>query len=190
MTKRDVADLILLWMALTLFVALLTAFVTFGAYIGMKENEYADKTTAICFQSIHFVFLIIMNYILFFKREWILKYVLPTKSSSAEMNIPEGLTALSSYAFWIRMFGIFTFLTSFVAFFSHLVIDVASHRRIIPGTFWMMKSGTALVATLMALFIIWKSDWIGRKLGGKKLSNHGLESTGAPPTAGTPETHP
>ncbi|MGD9687458.1 MAG: hypothetical protein AB7U43_10850 [Desulfobacter sp.] len=25
---------------------------------------------------------------------------------------------------------------------------------------------------------------------GKRMSNHGLESTGAPPAAGTPETHP
>jgi uncharacterized membrane protein len=170
MTKRDVADLILLWMALTLFMALLAAFVTFGAFIGMKENEYTDKTIAICFQSIHFVILIFINYMLFLKREWILNVVL-SKASSVEINIPEGIMALSSYAFWIRLFGIFTFLTSSIAFFSHLVMDISTNRRFAPGTFWMMQSGAALVAALLALLVIWKSDWIAHKLGGNKLSN-------------------
>ena len=189
MTKRDVADLILLWMAIVLFFALLASFLALGAIIGMRNNEYTDKSTAILFQIIQFVVLIFVNYLLFFKRNLILDLTF-RDAEDTQMLVPDESSALTSYAFWIRLIGIYIFLTSFVALFSSLVMDVSTRRPYSIFSFGMIKSGTALISTIIAIVIIRKSEWISRILGGHNSSNHGLESTGAPPAAGTPETHP
>ncbi len=177
MTKRDIADIILVWMAITFIIALLTSLVAVGAIIGMPKNEYATKSVAIIFQIIHFAALLCLNYVLLFKRSWILDAIFPN-AQETEISIPAGLTSLISYGFWIRLIGIFTFLTSGIDFFSRLVMDLATHRKFVTGTYWMLQSGTALVSAILAVIVIWKADWIAQQVGKIGSSNKASEAIG------------
>lgn len=176
MTKRDIADIALVWMGLSLLLALLTSFVTLGTIMGMpdEQSQYMTKSVATTFQIIHLIVLIGVNYVIFFQRSVILNLVFP-KSEEKEASVPESLSALGSYAFWIRLLGIFTFLTSGTKFFSQLVMELAAKRQIQFGSFWMIKSGTQLVSALLALLIIWKADWIAGKLERLKPSNQKVD---------------
>ena len=171
-TKRDIADIALVWMGLSLLLALLTSFVTLGTIIGMtdEQSQFMTKSVATTFQSLHLIVLIGVNYVIFFKRAIILNLVFPN-SEQKEASVPESLSALGSYAFWIRLLGIFTFLTSGTRFFSQMVMELATKRQFQFGSFWMIKSGTQLVSAVLALLIIWKADWISDKLGKIKSSN-------------------
>jgi hypothetical protein len=171
-TKRDIADIVLVWMAISFLLALLTSIVTLGTWIGMTDeaNKFTDKSVAVVFQLLHILVLLFLNYILLFKRSLILSLIVPD-GREKNVSIPPGLSVLASYSFWIRLLGIFTFLTSGISFFSHLVMDVATHHKFITGTYWMLQSGTALLSALLAIVVIWKADWIAKILGKLGSSN-------------------
>ena len=166
MTKRDVADIVLVWMAITFILAFFASILSLGVYLGMTDEamKYTERWTSILFQTLHCLLLLFVNYVLIFKRALILNLVFPVTCEKT-LSIPDGLDVLASYGFWIRLIGIFTFLTSATNFFSQLAIELAVKRRIDHGAFWMIRSGQELLAVIVALFIIWKADWIAETLG-------------------------
>jgi len=172
MTKRDIADIVLVWMAVSFVLALLKSILTLGAFLGMTDEamQYTAKTTAVTFQVIHLLFLVFLNYFLLFKRSLVLSIVFPD-GREKELSMPAGLAALASYSFWVRLFGISIFLTSSIAFLGRLVTDLASNRRLVGDPIWIMQSGSQLVSAILAVLVIWKADWIAEKLEKKESSN-------------------
>jgi hypothetical protein len=150
MTKRDIADIVLVWMAVSFILALLTSIVTLGSIIGMPEEQtkWMTRSVAVAFQIAHLLVLLFLNYLLLFKRPLILDLVFPD-GNQKEVDVPVGLAVLTSYAFWIRLLGIFTFLGSGTGFLGHLVTDLAAKRQFASGAFWMMQSGSQLVSALL-----------------------------------------
>lgn len=181
MTKRDVADIVLVWMAVSFLLALLHSIVNLGVLIGMTDeaSKFTDKSVAVVFQFLHILVLVFLVYILLFKRSLVLSLIVPDGREKS-VSIPSGLSVLASYPFWIRLFGIFIFLTQGISFFSHLVMDVASHQRFFTGSYWMLQSGMALVSAMLALVVIWKADWIAAKLEKLGLPSQPLETIDAP----------
>ena len=181
MTKRDIADIVLVWMAISFLLALLTSLVTLGAYIGMTDeaNKYRDKATAMVFQLLHIGALLFLNYVLLFKRSIILSLVVPD-GREKQVVIPPGLTVLTSYTFWIRLFGIFTFLSSGIHFVGRLATDVAVKREFVARSFWMYNTGTELISTVLAAIVIWRADWIAGRIGKIGSSNQASHATSEP----------
>lgn len=169
MTKRDVADIVLVFIAVSFIMSLITSIVTLGIYIGMTQEalQYMNKSTAIGFQVIQIVVLLLLNYVLLFKRSRLLIILFPD-GKDKELSIPSGLESLTHYVFWIRIFGFFTFLSSGVHFFSRLASDVSSNPKFVTSFFWVHSSGAELISSVMGLFIIYKAEWIVQKIGKNK----------------------
>ena len=125
--------------------------------------RYTDKSTAIVVSVIYTLALLFLNYILLFKRAPILSLVFPD-GKDKELSVPSGLVTLTSYAFWIRLFGIFTFLTSGIHFLGRFTMNVALKRAFVAASFWKYDAGAELVSALLAIIVIWKADWIAAKL--------------------------
>lgn len=180
MTKRDVADIVLVWMAVSFLMTLLHGIVNLGVLIGMTDeaSKFTDKSVAVVFQFLHILVLVFLVYILLFKRSLVLSLIVPDGREKS-VSIPSGLSVLASYPFWIRLFGIFIFLTQGISFFSHLVMDAASHQRFFTGSYWMLQSGTALVAAMLALVVVWKADWLAAKLERLGSSRQASEDSAA-----------
>jgi len=170
-TKRDIADIVLVWMTISFLFMLLTSIITLGSIIGLhgEEAKLITKPVAITFQIIQIVVLMVVNYILVFKRHLVLDIVFP-QAGEKVMAVPDGLITLTSYGFWIRMLGIFTFLSSGTEFLSELISDVAITRDFMNGI-WMLKSGSKMISAIISLLIIWKADWLAEKLGGTGSAN-------------------
>jgi len=166
MTKRDVADIAAVWMTVAFITAFVQAVITIGVYIGMTDEfmQHTNRSTAILFQLIAVFILGLVNYALLFKREHLLGIVFPN-SSDKEVSVPDGLSILTSYGFWIRLFGIFTFLSSGTQLIGRLAIDLSINSFNYAGKFWMHGSGALFVSTVLAALIIWKADWIANILG-------------------------
>ena len=171
MTKRDVADITLVWMAVAFVMAFVQALITIGSIIGMTDDamQFTDRGTAITFQAIALLVLGFVNYMLIFKRGILLSIVFP-RAEDKELSVPEGLTVLTSYGFWIRLLGIFTLLQSGTKFLGRLSMDIAANKQFVSKTFWMHSSGALFISTMLAGLVIWKADWIASKVGATKPS--------------------
>jgi hypothetical protein len=165
MTKRDIADIVLVWMAISFILALLTSILTLGAILGIPDEQSKFMTTsvAIVFQVLHLLVVAFLIYILLFKRNFVLNIVFPD-AKGKELSISEGLTALASYKFWIRLLGIFTLLSSGIAFFADLVSGFGVNRQFVIDSFWKVKTFPHIVSAILAFIVIWKADWIANRL--------------------------
>ena len=192
LTKRDIVDIVLVGIAFWFLLQLLTSLATWGLYIGMKEGAetYMDKTVAVVFQSLHFLALLVLNYILLFRRRWILSLIVPD-GSEKEVAIPAGLSVLASYGFWIRLLGIFILLSSSIRFLARLAMDLAAEPKFTVRPSWIFGSGTELVSAVLAAIVVWKADWIADKLGKLGSSRRACQPSsgsapGAPPAGKEP----
>ena len=137
--------------------------------------QYTDRSTAVTCQVVNILALLLLNYVLLFKRTVILSLVFPD-GGDREVSIPSGLSAIASYAFWIRLLGIFTFLSSGTRFLGRLSMDIADTSQFVAQAFWMHRSGEHLVSTVLAAVVIWKADWIADKLGKQESSDKNIDS--------------
>ncbi len=172
MTKRDIADIVLVWMAMSFVLALVTGIVTLGAYIGMPDeaSKYTDKWTAVGFEVLYIWVLAFLCYILLFKRSPILSLIVPD-GTAKELSIPASLAVLTSYAFWVRLFGLFTFLSAGIRCFSRLSMDVARNPEFAGPRSWMISSGVEGVSAILGIVVMWKADWIAGRVAGIGSSN-------------------
>jgi len=176
-TKRDIADIVLVWMAVSFILVLLTSILTLGLLIGMPDEQSKNITgpVAVLFQVLHLLAVAFLTYILLFKRNLVLDKVFPD-AAGKDVPISDGLSALTSYAFWVRLLGIFTLLSSGIAFVADLVTGLGMNRQFVVDSFWLIKTGPEMVSAFLAFLVIWKADWIATRLehlGSSNRSNAG-----------------
>jgi hypothetical protein len=183
MTKRDIGDIVLVWMAVSFLMSLLTSIYTLGTLVGMTQEakQYIEKSVAVPFKIFEIIVLLFLNYVLLFKRSLILSLVFPD-GKEKEISVPSGLTVLTFYAFWIRLLGIFTFLSSGIRFIGRLTLNVSANLPYVDVAglswmSWMYRSGVdELVSVILAAFVIWKADWIAERIGKIGSSNKASEA--------------
>ena len=166
MTKRDIADIVLVCMAVYLILTLLTSILTLGSIIVMHDeiSKFMTTSVAVIFQVLHLLVVAFLIYILLFKRNFVLNIVFPD-AEVKELSVSEGLTGLTSYVFWIRLLGIFILLSSGIGFFADLASGFAMHRQSVIDSFWKAQTlFPHIVSTILAFIAIWKADWIASRL--------------------------
>ena len=173
LTKYDVADLVLVFVAVRFLFSLVSSIASASVFLWMKGGNYANQNTPAAVHLVYPLLLCIVNYILFFKRPALIRTIFP-HSEEVEINLTDGLTILTQYSFWIRLTGIVILLHSGIDLFSSLATSLGltavgnhSWQYIVPK----------LVSTILALWVLWKADWIAEK----------VKSIG---TAGRPPTQP
>lgn len=178
MTKRDIADIVLVGMAVSFLMSLFTNIITLGAWVGMTDEakQYAEKSVLVTFQILQIVALLFLNYILLFKRSPLLSLVFPD-GNDKEVTVPSSLTVLTSYVFWIRLLGIFTCLSSGIQFIGRFAMDVGFKRQFFSPRDCMQSSGVDLLSAILAAIVIWKAHWIAERLGKMGSSNKASETT-------------
>ena len=175
MTKRDLADIVLVAMAISFLVFLLTSLVSFGTDIAQtnEADKYMDKSIAVAFEALKLLVLVLLNYLLLFKRSLILALVVPDGDKS--LAIPDGLEALTSYAFWIRLIGLYLFLTCGIEFIGYLGAALAA-KNDFPH-FWPFLVNPAFVGVkaICGLLLIGRAEWLARllRLGGQGKTKRG-----------------
>jgi hypothetical protein len=175
MTKRDIADIMLVGMIFWLLFQFLIGVISIVVSLGMPQSmelrnagpfnaAYVNMGAATAFNAVYVLVVLALSYILVFKRLAILSFLFPD-GQEKEFSVPSGMESLASYGFWIRLFGIFLFLSYGIKFFGSLTADVAMDWQFNAGVrLWAMTSGPMLLSTILAGVIVWKADWIAEKL--------------------------
>ena len=173
-TKRDIADIVLVVMAISFVLALSRSIFSLGYAAGNSDDLF--KGASITCHVANILLLLFVNYALLFKRSLILAIVFPD-GRDKELIVPEGLTALTSYSFWIRLFAVFFFLKSLVSLVSQLIRDLIINAKFPDGSFAWNSCMYSLVSVVLTTIIIWKSDWIATKIENIKSSNQSNKPT-------------
>lgn len=189
MTKRDVADLVLVWVALRFIIIFIGQLVTVGTLLFAQEGPYGkftNKALAVPLQIFYVVVLLVGAWILLFKRKAILDLLFPD-SDAKIVKLSAEAHLLTDYSFWIKLLGLWIAISSAITFISKGMIQIGFKREFVPTQFSWAENGHYLVATILALLVIWKSKQIAawvEKIGSSKKQTHTInDEQDTPPSA-------
>lgn len=187
MTKRDLADIVLAAIGITFIPTLLQAISGFAFYLGINDYgaEYTNKVNAIFFSTFHVVVFSGMCYVLLFKRHVVLD-ALHLEEGGRSAPIPESLVFVASYAFWIRLIGVYMFLRAGTDFLGMLTVTLASKDTHSIAFLNGRSTWQLFVVAVLSLVIIAKADHLGRFIQ-RKASQPVGESEASTTTSPEPE---
>lgn len=172
-TKRDIADVALVWIAATFVFGFLGSLATTTHYFGVA-GRYQSLFPGIIFQGIRLVAYAAICWALLFRRDLVLDRLFPN-ADSVVLPDASGLQALVSYAFWIRMFGVFTFLKSSIGLIGPLMSVVSVNDEFRFTSIDRAQIIISFVAALLSLVIVRKADWISKILIPGKSSTKSID---------------
>jgi len=168
MTKRDVADIAIVWVGLRSVVSFLSSLAYTLGFVfvdGPSNMEWGATLPLFVLQN---VVQFVVTFVLLFRRRCILDLLFPL-AGQTEINISAGCAALTDLAFWIRLSGTFLFLSAFVEAFTHLSsINRIWRPDLFPDTMFWQAMVPRLVAVVLPILIVWQADRIAalmNKLG-------------------------
>lgn len=182
MTKRDIADIALVWILASVLISLLTQMAMLASYLGAKValSHLVDLAEFLGFEGLLLIVLLLLSYVLLFRRAMVLSFLFPN-AQEKEIAIPTGLESLASFAFWVRLFGTFEFLSYGIQLVGRFAMAAAVATDSSDG--WQLSSPcvvNAIVLPLTGLIvsaaIIWKADWLAEKL--TRLGGSGDKASG------------
>jgi hypothetical protein len=179
MTMRDIADIVLVVVGFTVFIRLLSSLFSLGigAIMSSPEVQLYKKSNIpiVLIQTSYILILWGCVLFLFMKRNTLLNLLFP-KAEKKAIDLIGSARALADYAFWIRLVAVIIFLSSGIAFISHLVSEIIRSKReptFRYTSFWWAEGIPGLVSFILAIVVIWKANEISQflhRLGGRKIS--------------------
>lgn len=178
-TKRDIADISLVWIAFH-FIPYLFNYAIHALFSLFKpappasvftypiENKWFQLSISLgqfCVMAAFFWFLL-------FKRHIILNRLFPDSETKTLDLHDDSAVKLTDYSFWITIFGLFTAIQSGIKFISGTLRCIDTDKRI--GVFFqnMWKYNSMhILAVVLAVAVIWKANSIATMLNHTKTQN-------------------
>ena len=101
------------------------------------------------------------------------------KQTIAEQNGEKNISISGKLSFWIKLIGIYYFVTSFSKVIANLPGISAIRAEYVSNTYWWNQTGTYLIALIVSLILIFKSQRI-EQLINKSTNNKSLSSSSNP----------
>lgn len=165
MTKRDIADIVLVWVVFSTLFHFLTSLVPLLAWAVLPpgSTEAKNVIATFGFMTIYVLVLLLLCYLLLFKRAAILSFLFPD-AGEKELSIPAGMDALVSYAFWLRLFGVYICISSAISFFGYLATSAVMDWQFGNTGWYLRNSMPSLISAVLAGLVVWKAEWIAAKV--------------------------
>jgi len=167
MTKRDTADIAIVWMGLSFLLSFLSSIAFFLARVFTDETPNFVWGAPLALTLFQIVVMFLMTFVLLFKRRCVLDLLFPL-AGQTEMAVSDGCAALTELAFWIRLFGTFTLIEAVIKLVANLAqYFPAKHSTLGVGFVWTTVT-PSLMTIPLALLAVWQADRIAalmNKLG-------------------------
>jgi hypothetical protein len=171
MTKRDIADIALVWVILSCIFRLINYCISLGNVLVIYDDglhSLSGRNQVIFTNIITIILSIVIIWILTSKRIQILDYFFPGAEETGLILKGEAII-LTNYSFWIKLLGIFYLISSIITDLPNLLKILF---YLIPKTSIENNSSTSLIevkygffSIFLSIIVIWKADWIGEVLG-------------------------
>jgi hypothetical protein len=179
MTKRDIADIVLVWMGLSFAHSFLNNLAFLLARIFTEETPTFDWGPSLALSLFQIVVVFLMTFILLFKRYCVLNLVFPL-ASQTEITVSDSCAALTDLSFWIRLLGTFTLIQSFIKVFATLASHIKALEMPQFGSKFIWSSVIPpLVSIPIAILVVWQANRIASILNKLGKSNKWLENIDA-----------
>lgn len=166
-TKYDIADLLLVCLCVSYIPMVFIMFFMQAAMMAQEipHRAFTDGTffTIAFFQFGYYFVACIVLYFLIIKRKPIIK-MLFRESETKELSIPDGLTILVHYSFWIRLSGIMMMLREGTNLIKWITSEVLFSQIEERQTHLFATNFKSAIGIGLGLLIIWKADWIAEKV--------------------------
>ena len=166
-TKYDIADVLLVCLCVS-YIPMV--FVMFFMQIGIVMQDMTDLNFAdgrflimVSFQSGYLFVVCAIMYFLILKRKPIINFFF-RESESKELTIPDGLTILIQYSFWIRLSGILMMLREGTNLIQWISAEFMKSQMDERQMNFLSLTLQAFVGIIVGLLVIWKADWIAEQV--------------------------
>jgi len=171
-TKRDIADISLVWIAFSFVPYLFNYANTTLFYLFQPESsniifstpaisKWVQFFASFCQLGIMAAFL----WFLLFKRNLILNFLFPNSEDKTLELSADSTEKLTDYSFWIKIFGLYLGLHSGIQLISNL-FRVFGTNRAGEGyfTFIWSRCGAYIISFVLSVVVIWKAREIAKFL--------------------------
>jgi len=172
LTKRDITEIIFIWMGLSFLTLFFYDLGAIGQVVTQLRYIQTGSTgislwPMVGVQVVHALLSLLLIYVFLFRHSTLLTWITPD-GPSKEVVLPTGLITLTSFAFWIRLFGIYTLFSGSIKLISGLGARVPFLSAHFSGGQLIFYVASEILTILIGIFMIAKADWLGDKLGGSK----------------------
>jgi len=176
-TKRDIADISLVWIALH-FVPWLLNHAVYAIYTiceFFRQTAMAPvsqisrqvfstgfgKGSSVFIGVGQFCVLAAFFWFLLFKREYVLNCLFPNSDQKTLALSPDSAMRLTEYSFWITLFGLFTGIHAGINLISNLTRALGVHNNSMGhfAYFWSL-CGLHIVSVILSALVLWKAEKI------------------------------
>jgi hypothetical protein len=176
-TKRDIADISLVWIALH-FVPWLLNHAVYAIYAvceflrptaeapgpqGFSQVNIGVFSNGLSVFNIvgQFCVLAAFFWFLLFKREYILDRLFPNSDEKTLALSPDSAMRLTEYSFWITLFGLFTGIHAGINLISNLTRVLGGHNNSMGHFAWFWSlCGLHIVSVILSALVLWKAEKI------------------------------
>ena len=173
-TKRDIADVSLVWIAFHFIPYLFNYAIYALVYLWQPDRPDSLFTTAAnskWFQFFsyfgQFCVMAIFFWFLLFKRNLILNLLFPGSEDKALELSGDSAEKLTDYSFWITLFGLFTAIHSGIKFLSEIPRCIDKSIGVFFQNIWQNES-VDIIAFVLAVVVILKAKNIASMLNRTK----------------------
>ncbi len=173
-TKRDIADISLVWLAFRFIPYLFNYAISVIVSLSLlKPSNTLFTTEASRYQFIaaisQFCIMAAFFWFLLFKRDIVLNRLFPGSEDKALELSGDSTEKLTDYSFWITIFGLFTAIGSGIKCISGIprCIDPNMGIDVFFQNLWHYQSEN-IFALALAVFVIWKAKSIASMLNRTK----------------------
>jgi len=172
MTKRDIADIVLVVVGFIFILRFLQSFVHIEGILSTPNSEHFNRSLMFQLYLINLLILFIVSCLVLFKRDKIINLIFP-QADGIKITMGKEFAKFSEHTFWIKLVGIIQFLFSCTKFVANLVTAIPVRGEWISSFFWWNRAGPEIISAILAIMVIWKAEWIAKfieKIGqpGKK----------------------
>ena len=166
-TKYDVADILVVCFCIS-YVPTIVMMFSFQATSLLQESTYLETISSQLLLTLLFQFGcccvgVFLLYLLIVRRAPLIRKIFP-ESETKEITIPEGLSLLTQYNFWIRLSGITMILREGIRLIQGASMEIARSQMDEHAFSFIIPISQPFVGVVLALLIIWKADGIAAKL--------------------------
>jgi len=168
MVKKEILHIVVIAFGLYFFMTFLFSISGVGYAISMKEMEQISRGSQILWASLNSILLLVLAFIFLLKNDFIIDLLISKENAeSAGLNGAE--SAIGRLSFWIRLIGLYYFVSAFSSVLAQLPSIFSFKFGYTSQSFWWNQTGSHLIALLVSVVLVLKSEKIERILN--KIDN-------------------
>lgn len=167
MSRHEILRTICIATGIYYLIAFIMGLSTFGIVYSMEENEQINKSLQIYAVLFNQSISLILGLFFLLKNKLIVELI--TEKFFIENGDNQNKGTISKLSFWIKIIGIYYFVSSISSVLSKLPSILSFDYEYLSNSFWWNQTGSKIILLILSIFLIFKSTYFERLI--RKYTN-------------------